>query len=117
MIIKHPENKDIPGLRRLWQQAFGDTDSLLDKFFRVGFGFDRCLCIRDGAQIVAALYWFDCSWGKKKVAYIYAVATDEGYRGQGLCRRLMDDAHRQLREQGYCGAALVPGEEDLIRLY
>lgn len=110
-------NADIPGLRRLWQEAFGDTDSFLDKFFAVGFSFDRCNCIRQGDKVVAALYWFDCRWGSKKVAYIYAVATDKALRGQGLCRSLMEDTHRQLAAQGYSGAALVPGSEELTSLY
>lgn len=109
--------KDIPGLRRLWQQAFGDSDALLDNFYRVGFSFDRCRCIREGEEIVAALYWFDCRWKGKKVAYIYAVATDEAHRGKGLCRQLMADTHRQLQEQGYSGAVLVPANERLVSLY
>ena len=116
MIIKKPEDRDIPGLRRLWQQAFGDTDAFLDTFFRVGFSYERCFCIcQEG--VVAALYWFDCSWGDKKVAYIYAVATEENHRGQGLCRRLLEHTHKQLQKMGYQGAALVPGGEELIGFY
>lgn len=110
-------DKDIPGLRKLWQQAFGDSDALLDKFFSVGFSTDRCNCIREGAEIVAALYWFDCTWKGKKVAYIYAVATKKAHRGKGLCRRLMEDTHRQLKALGYCGAALVPAEKSLFEMY
>lgn len=108
---------DIPGLRKLWQQAFGDSDDLLDKFFSVGFSPERCGCIRDGEAITAALYWFDCSWKGKKTAYIYAVATDIFYRGKGLCRRLMEDTHRQLAESGYCGTVLVPGNPGLAGMY
>jgi len=108
---------DIPGLRKLWQQAFGDSEDFLDKFFRAGFSFDRCRCIREEGKIAAALYWFDCTWKDKKVAYIYAVATDEALRGRGLCRRLMEDTHRQLRQSGYSGAVLVPGDEGLCTMY
>lgn len=109
--------KDIPGLRQLWQQAFGDSDALLDKFFSLGFSPNRCNCVRSDDKIVAALYWFDCSWQDKKVAYIYAVATHEAYRGRGLCRSLMEDTHETLREQGYGGAVLVPADEGLVSLY
>ena len=113
MIIK----EDIPALRRLWQEAFADTDELLDKFFSVGFSFDRCNCVRKGGEIAAALYWFDCRWGDKKVAYIYAVATQKALQGQGLCRALMEDTHRLLAASGYSGAVLVPGNEGLATLY
>lgn len=117
MIIDCPRSTDLPGLRRLWMQAFGDSSALLDNFYRVGFSFDRCRCIREGEEIVAALYWFDCHWGSKKVAYIYAVATDVFYRGKGLCHQLMADTHRQLQEQGYSGAVLVPADDGLVSLY
>lgn len=108
---------DIPGLRRLWQQAFGDTDAFLDIFFRNGFSIDRCRCIHRDEKIVAALYWFDCHWNGKKIAYIYAVATDQAYRGQGLCRRLMEATHTQLQSEGYAGAVLVPVDRDLSHMY
>ena len=99
--------KDIPCLRQLWQQAFGDSDAFLDKFFQVGFSFDRCQCIRHGADIAAALYWFDCTWNSKKVAYIYAVATDKAHRGKGLCRRLLEDTHAHLRAMKTSGEAFM----------
>ena len=116
MIIDRPRAEDLPGLRRLWQQAFGDTDAYLDIFFRVGFAPERCRCVRQNA-VTAALYWFDCRWGNKKVAYIYAVATDKAFRGQGLCRALFESTHQQLKNEGYGGAVLVPVKPELSAMY
>lgn len=117
MIIDRPHTADIPALRQLWKQAFGDSDSFLDGFFRTSFSPNRCRCVTLSGQLTAALYWFDCQWEGKKVAYLYAVATDEKFRGKGLCRALMEDTHRHLKTLGYAGAALVPGNEDLFALY
>lgn len=117
MIIKQPDRQWIPALRQLWQQAFGDTDDFLDGFFRTGFSPDRCRCIIADNQPIAALYWFDCTWQGKKVAYIYAVATDLQCRGQGLCRALMENTHLHLKFQGYAGAVLVPGTAELVTMY
>ena len=114
MTIKQPATGDLPALRQLWKEAFGDSDAFLDGFFRTGFAYDRCRCTEDGS---AALYWFDCAWGGKKLAYIYAVATAASYRGRGLCRMLMEDTHRHLQRLGYAGAVLVPGDAGLFRLY
>lgn len=114
MHIKQPTAADIPHLRQLWKEAFGDTDAFLDGFFRTGFDATRCRCTED---ISAALYWFDCQWQDKKLAYLYAVATAKAHQGQGLCRRLMEDTHRHLLNLGYAGAILVPGNEGLFRLY
>ena len=108
---------DLPALRRLWSEAFGDPDSFVDGFFRTGFSFDRCRCLRENDTPVAVLYWFDCRWQDQKLAYIYAVATAKEFQGRGLCRRLMEDTHRHLRSLGYKGAILVPGSSELFRLY
>lgn len=117
MIIDRPQPGDIPALRRLWQQAFGDTEAFLDSFFTVGFSPDRCRCLWKDENLAAALYWFDCSWEEKPAAYLYAVATDEKYRGRGLCRALMEDTHKHLQSRGYAASVLVPGTKELFRLY
>lgn len=117
MRTDHPSSVHIPQLRSLWQEAFGDTDLFLDSFFRTAFSYDRCLCILDGDTVAAALYWFDCSMEKQKLAYIYAVVTRPTYRGQGLCRRLISDTHDLLRACGYSAATLVPQKESLRKMY
>ena len=117
MIIKQPATTDIPALRDLWQQAFGDTDGFLDIFFSTGFSFDRCRCLTVNGILASGLYWFDCALGNEKLAYIYAVATGEAFQRQGLCAALMEDTHQHLKDSGYDGAILVPGTEDLRRYY
>ncbi len=117
MIIKSPTPEDIYSLRGLWKEAFGDTDAFLDKFFCVGFCADRCRLLTVKGQLAAALYWFDCSWDGKKVAYLYAVATKKAFQGQGLCRALMEDTHNHLKQLGYQGAVLVPANAGLFSLY
>ena len=117
MTIDYPKNHDLPGLRQLWKEAFGDSDAFLDIFFATGFSPYRCRCITDKSNVLAALYWFDCSLSGRKIAYLYAVATARSHRGQGLCRRLMTDVQVLLAETGYAGAVLVPGEESLFDFY
>ena len=117
MTFNEPDQNQISQLRRLWQQAFGDSDAFLDGFFATGFSPDRCRCLTWNDRVAAALYWFDCCWEDKKVAYIYAVATEENFRGKGFCRSLMEDTHRHLKKLGYHGAILVPGSRELFDLY
>ena len=71
MKIDHPAFEQVPGLRQLWQEAFGDSDAFLDGFFDTGFSPRRCLCVTDG-EPVAAVYWFDCRFAGEKLAYLYA---------------------------------------------
>jgi len=63
------------------------------------------------------LYWFDCFFEEKKIAYIYAVATLKAYRGKGLCSSLMEDMHRHAAMLGYIGTILVPGSGTLFNFY
>lgn len=117
MTINCPTTANIPALGRLWKQAFHDPDSFIDAFFQKGFSPQRCRCLFQDGQLAAALYWFDCAFGEKTLAYLYAVATDEAYRHQGLCHTLMADTLDYLKNRGYAGAILVPAGEDLRQLY
>jgi len=117
MIIDYPAENSVPQLRSLWKEAFGDEDAFLDSFFDKAYSPDRCRCVTVDEQIVAALYWFDCSWEGKPLAYLYAVATAKAYRGQGLCRKLMTSTQEHLKYLGYAGAVLVPGDPSLFGFY
>ena len=117
MTIDRPALTQIPQLRRLWKEAFQDTDDFLDIFFHRAYSSERSRCITQDGTVVAALYWFDCTWDNRRLAYFYAVATDPSCRGQGLCRRLMEDTHRHLKEAGYEGCILVPQNEGLFSMY
>lgn len=117
MKIDHPRQQDLPALRQLWQQAFGDPQAFLDLFFQTGFSAERCRCVFLEDRPVSALYWFDGFTPAGKVAYLYAIATEKAYRGKGLCTALMDDTHRLLRQQGYGAACLEPAEKALEGFY
>lgn len=117
MNIDMPGSRDIPQLRKLWQEAFGDSQEFLDGFFSAGYCEKRCLCLRMDGYPVAALYWFDCRLGDRKLAYLYAIATRKAYRGRGLCRQLMEQTHRHLKALSYDGAILVPAGEKLFSMY
>ncbi len=115
MIIDFPH--DTQPLKSLWKQAFGDTDAFIDGFFQTGFAPRRCRCVYAGDQPVSVLYWFDCLWQGKPVAYLYAIATDKQFRGQGLFRELLQNTHEHLSAGGYVGAVLVPAEAELFAMY
>lgn len=117
MIIKPPSREEIPQLRQLWKQAFGDTDAFLDSFFSAAFAPERSRCVVTDGEVAAALYWFFCEAGGQPLAYIYAVATAKQFRGKGLCRRLMADTYNHLKNLGYAGALLVPGDPELREMY
>ena len=117
MTIDAPIQDQIPQLRQLWKEAFGDTDAYLDSFFALGFSPDRCRCVTEEGRVAATLYWFDCFCRGERFAYLYAVATAEQDRGKGFCRQLMTCTHTHLKAAGYAGAILVPASDNLRQMY
>ena len=90
-MIRLSLESDYNGLIDLWKEAFGDSDAFLDDFDRTAFSPERYCAIIIESEVVSALYFFDCEYEGGRLAYIYAVATAKDYRGQGLCRKLLDD--------------------------
>lgn len=108
--------EEIPLLRQLWKQAFGDSEEYLDLFFKTAYAPERSLVL-DSDGIAAAAYWLDCGLEDRKLAYVYAVAVRKDLQGQGIGTALMKALQKELGEQGYTGIILVPGEESLRHYY
>lgn len=117
MIFEQPGKEQISQLVQLWKEAFGEYNGFWELFLDTGFLPDHCRCITDNGHAIAGLYWFDCSCGKDKIAYIYAVVTDSHQRGKGLCRKLMAQVHAHLAAEGYASAMLVPADAGLRHMY
>ncbi len=117
MNIKSPEIIDIPALKVLWKEAFGDGDEFLNSFFQSAYSETRALIAEEKGEVLGVLYWFNCELRDEKIAYVYAVATAEKHRGKGVCHRIMEYAHKHLRDNGYKGVVLVPGEKSLFDFY
>ena len=114
---EHPQQIHIPGLRKLWQEAFGDTDAFLDGFFSTAFSPERCVCIVQGERVLSAAYWLDAQLPEGKAAYIYAVATLKECRGRGLATKIMKALEEMLRRRDYVAAILVPAQQSLAEFY
>jgi len=117
MTIEHPRDHRIPALRRLWKAVFEDDDAFLDLFFSAAFAPERFLCALEGDTVTGMLCWLPCSRGEDRFAYLYAVATHPEFRGRGICRALIRQAHKDMADQGYAGVLLRPQEEGLRVMY
>lgn len=117
MNCKHPDSRETQQLLKLWKTVFGEYDGFWELFLDTGYQSDHCCCMVENGQVTAGLYWFDCSCGNDKIAYVYAVVTDPAHRGKGLCRKLMADVHALLLDRGYASVMLVPADEGLREMY
>ncbi len=117
MTIDAPSRDQLPALRALWREAFGDSEEFLNVFEETAFSADRCRCITANGTVAAALYWFDCEYRQERMAYLYAIATAKAHRGKGLCSALMENTHLHLKALGYIGTVLVPSSKELFSFY
>lgn len=116
--FRKPTTHDVPALRELWKDAFGDDDDYLDIFYTAAFSPERSICLMtDDGGAQAALYWFDCTLRDEKIAYIFGVGVAKTLRGNGLCREMMAAALSCLKAEGYKGAVLVPARAELYAMY
>ena len=114
MTIDAPKENHLPQLKRLWQEAFGDSDAFTELFFTKGFSPLRCLAATEGEQVLGALYWFDYEPG---LAYIYGVGVLAAARGKGVGIALMRKVHDHLQKSGYRGCGLCPADAGLFGYY
>ena len=71
--------EDIPALKALWQEAFGDEQQDIDLFFETVYPNATGFCAEDGGELVSMLFALPQTIVKEekqlKCAYLYAVAT------------------------------------------
>ncbi len=117
MNIDHPSKELYPAMEKLWQDTFGDPKEVTERFFATAFLEDHTLCAVKDHLLQGVVYWIDCTRGEEKWAYIYAFAVDQGSRGQGIGKKLMEKAFEILESRDYTGVLLLPGEDWLWDYY
>lgn len=117
MRIDCPTPKQLPWLKELWREAFGEEEAFMEAFFTAAYAPQRCRIVTEGDAVAAMVHWLDGECRGRKYAYLYAVATCKAFQGRGLCRRLLADTHDQLSQHGYAGAILYPADEGLRGMY
>lgn len=108
-------------LQILWKLCFADDETITGCFFSFYPPERHTRVIELESQIAAMASWLPVKLHTRsdafQGAYIYAVATHPDFRGQGLCRSLMEELEQALRQQGMAFAALCPAEESLYDFY
>ncbi len=117
--LSRPE--EVPQLKALWKQAFGDDDALIDAFFQTLYRPEQVFVCREAGRVAAMACWLPetVCWQRRgwPAAYLYAVATDEAARGRGHCGRLLAYAAGYLAARGVRALLLVPGSASLRQFY
>ena len=112
---------DVPALAALWQRTFGDSAELTDAFYGLlpdmGAGF-AAFCGETPVGEAHLITDLELVSGgeRRRMAYLYAVAVDDRFRGRGIGAALVNIAESYARERGFifCGE---PAEVSLFDWY
>jgi GNAT superfamily N-acetyltransferase len=114
---------DIPQLRRLWAEVFGDEERYIDTFFSFYPPAETAVVGRIQGKIVSAIYRVPMGGmcapdGQVTSASItYALATYPEHRGHGIGAGVMKRAIQSDFDRGYFCNALCPAEDSLFPFY
>lgn len=121
MLIRNAVPNDYESLKSLWQIAFADEEEYVEYFLREKWMGDNCLVIIIDGQIVSMLFLLHAEIiadGKRSPSwYIYACATNPGFREMGLMRLLLQEAYQEAVSRSVFALLLVPASEELFRYY
>ena len=122
-LIREVQPRDVPALKQLWVDVFGDPASLVDRFLallpEMGCG---CVAERDGkllgsAYLIHGLTLVQPGDHSLRCGYLYAVGVAETARGEGLGSELSRTAVSFGRDADVELTATLPAELSLYHWY
>ena len=106
MRLRKTNLDDLPQLKALWALGFGDTEQEIEAFFAISYPVATGFCAEEDGRLIAAAYALpqELAWGERtaKAAYLYAVTTHPDFRKQGVCRKLLAFAEKELKKRYFC---------------
>lgn len=108
-------------IKRLWQEAFGDTKEFVDMYFDSVYTDADAMTLEVDGRMVSSLllqpYLLRFHGETLPVAYVSGAATRRQSRGKGYMSQLMLNALQSARERGAMGVALIPADVYLYDYY
>ena len=121
--IRPAAARDIPALRALWAQAFGDSEEYIDRAFsRLSLPEKACVLTLSG-KIVSAMYIIETNGAEAEdgksvpACYLYALATAPEYRRRGYGAHVASAAADMAFDLGFDIAMLATAGERLFPFY
>ncbi len=118
--IRWAHKKDIPYLKRLMKEIFGDQDYYINLFFHYKFE-ENVLVYEVDSQIISTVYLLPAKiYLKEKfhpITYLYACATKPLFRGKGVMGKLLNESFNIACQNENIGVFLLPASESLYTFY
>lgn len=96
----------------LWYDVFGDDEAYIN-YFLDSCKNKSCLGYFENDSLVSMLFMIECEYCGCKGEYLYAVCTEENYRGRGHAALLVEEAKKYMSDFLW----LIPANESLFNYY
>ncbi len=123
MEVRLATENDKKGLYALWHEVFSDPEEIIDDYYNTVIKAENTVMAETDGKIVSALYLIETEIVHKgkayKAYYVYAAATDENYRRQGIMKNLLDYSTSLAKSRNIDYLFLHPerNREDLYNYY
>lgn len=117
-MIRLTEAKDIPNIKKLWQEVFDEDSKICELFFNSVFPFCRgVVCDGDNGDIYSSLFLIPCRLGEFHGLCVYCAMTAESHRGKGIMQSLLNFSDEYRKGADLDFLFLVPAEKSLFNYY
>lgn len=120
-MIRFAQPEDRRQLMALWQEAFGDSDADTAYYFYHRHSDGNLLLFEQDGFVAGMLTMLPAvikaNGQSLQARYVYAVATAQASRRQGISTRLLEHAHAWMRNAGMAASVLAPATPELFDFY
>ncbi len=121
MNIRTAVKNDKEALFRLWREAFGDGDDVIELFFDTVIEYDNTVVAEISGEAVSALYLIPAEISHEdrlySAYYVYAAATLKDFRKRGIMAKLLEYSDILANRRKIDYLFLHPAEEELYAYY
>lgn len=111
--ITRPEGKELLAITKLWQRVFHDDEAFVSTLI-ASDSYEGAVCIFFDNELGGMAHLLKTEG--RGAYYCYAVATDEKYRRQGICKRILDYIKEKAKNDGVA-LLLHPVDDRLSEYY
>lgn len=116
-MFRTARDSDTAALLSLWNRVFGDDETVAAGGLNQFAGTGNVFVADDNGTPVAMLLAVPCHIGSQRGIYLYALATEPDYRGNGIMSQLMAAAEQHKIHEGAQFSVLIPAEIPLFAYY
>ncbi len=114
-MILFAKNEHIKQIVKLWNEAFGDTESEILKYIKNILKY--IVIYEENGLALGMLTLLPISCSDKKGRYVYAVATKKEARGRGISTSLIEFSKQYIKDNAESFLVLVPQSDSLFEFY